>query len=141
MEIKVAYSRPSAVEVNELYDLLGWNREGLRTSEKTKIALERSACIVSARCGRRLVGFGRIIGDSYTAQILDLMTHPEFRHQGIAKKVLKALLSYAAGRFLGIFLIDGSGITGFYEQFGFETADPATDKLMYWNGLEEVFRT
>jgi len=125
-------ARPPASDVNELYGVVGWNEEGERTLEKTTAALGRSLAVVTARISGELVGFGRLIGDSYTAQVIDVMTHPSFRRQGIARAVLTTLLEFARGRYLGVYLIDGSGIPGLYERHGFEPANPASDRLMYW---------
>ena len=134
--IAISQTRPSADAVNRLYDLVGWNASGLRTVAKTQKALDLSLCTVTAKFGDKFVGFGRIIGDAYTAQILDLMTHPDYRRQGIASSVLDELLRYAKGKFLGIYLIDGSSIEGFYEKHNFILANPETDKLM--NLTEDV---
>jgi len=123
--------------VNSLYTAAGWNDHGERTRDKTSRALALSLCHVTATYANTLVGFGRIIGDTYTAQILDLITHPDYRQQGIATEIMKRLLHFADGRFLGVTLIDGSGLGGFYERFGFEAADPSSDQLMYWAGRAE----
>src|SRR5690625_458988 len=120
--------------VNRLYTAVGWNDRGERTYDKTSRALTVSLCHVTATSCGKLIGFGRIIGDSYTAQILDLITHPDYRQQGIATEILKRLLCFADDRFLGVTLIDGSGLDGFYERFGFKKADPISDQLMYWMG-------
>ena len=121
-------------EVNSLYSSVGWNGKGQRTLEKTRRTLAASPYVVTARVEEQLVGFGRILGDAYTAQILDVMVHPECRRRGVASGVLERLLDAAKGKFLGVYLIDGSGYKKFYERFGFETANPHTDRLMYWTG-------
>jgi GNAT superfamily N-acetyltransferase len=131
--VKISQAMPTADEVNHLYDLVGWNASGLRTVTRTQKALDLSLCTVTAKSGNKLVGFGRIIGDAYTAQILDLMTHPDFRRQGIASGILAELLRYAKGKFLGIYLIDGSSIEGFYERHNFVSANVDTDRLMYFS--------
>jgi GNAT superfamily N-acetyltransferase len=110
---------------------VGWNAEGLRTTGKTAQMLRTSHCHVSALSGDVLVGFGRILGDAYVGQILDVITRPSHRRQGIATGIVRRLLQYAEGRYLGLSLIDGSGVEGFYERFGFEAADVATNRLMF----------
>ncbi|CAN5485859.1 GNAT family N-acetyltransferase [soil metagenome] len=121
--------------VNALYAAVGWNAVGQRTVEKTRQMLQMSACHVTARTGGELVGFGRILADPYTAQLLDLMIHPAFQRRGVASGILQRLLAFAEGKYLGVYLIDGSGLVGFYEHFGFEAANPVTDRLMYWSNL------
>lgn len=118
--------------VTDLYALVGWNKDGHRTSDKTQRALNASVCHVSAMLGDQLVGFGRISGDEYAAQIADVITHPDYRQQGIATEMMRRLLEYAGHRVFGLVLIDGSGLNGFYERFGFTSADPTNDRLMYW---------
>ena len=59
--------------LNALYTAVGWG-DG-RTAAKTRLVLERAACFVAAWDGSRLVGFGRVLADVYSAQLLDVMTH------------------------------------------------------------------
>lgn len=121
------------VALTELYGLVGWNANGHRTPERTARALRASVRYASAVHKGQLVGFGRISGDEYAAQIVDVITHPEYRRQGIATKIMHNLLEAATARTLGLVLIDGSGYNDFYERFGFTTADPTSDRLMYWS--------
>ena len=121
-----------ATAVTELYGLVGWNAQGQRTPERTSRAIQASVCYASAVQDGRLVGFGRISGDDYAAQIVDVITHPGHRHQGIATRIMHTLLNAAKDQVLGLVLVDGSGFSDFYERFGFTTADPTSDRLMYW---------
>ena len=69
----------------------------------------------------RLVGFARVCGDPYVAQVLDLITHPEYRRRGIATKCMNAVLEHLRpSRYVSVMLTDGSGIEGFYQRFGFQ---------------------
>lgn len=122
----------SVSEINALYTLIGWNNSNQRTEDRTASILRTSAAYVTARSGGELIGFGRILGDAYTAQILDVMTIPEFRRYGVATQIIRLLLDWSSDKFLGIYLIDGTRNPTFYERLGFETADPETDRLMYW---------
>ena len=117
--------------LNTLYTSVGWNDEGTRTPEKTQLVLERAAYFVAAWDGETLIGFGRVLADVYWAQILDVMTHPDYRRQGVARGVVSRLVSYAEKEKLSLMLISAGGIEGLYQQFGFTAADPATDVLMY----------
>lgn len=80
-DVRFAVNDPEldAGAVNALYAVVGWNAAGRRTVEKTCQMLSMSPCHVTARSGGELVGFGRILADPYTAQVLDLMTHPACR--------------------------------------------------------------
>ena len=117
--------------LNALYTAVGWNDEGTRTPEKTQLVLERAAYFVAAWDGDTLIGFGRILADVYWAQILDVMTHPDYRRRGVAKGVVSRLVAYAEEKQLSLMLISAGGLEGLYKQFGFTEADPATDVLMY----------
>lgn len=121
----------SPAEVTKLYGRVGWNSSSQRTEVKTAKMLEQTMFYVTARSEDRLVGFGRILGDAYTGQLLDIMTDPDFRRQGIAGHVIMMLLEQAKGQFIGISLVDGTGRSEFYERFGFVRANSETDRLMY----------
>lgn len=115
--------------LNALYTAVGW--ESGRTSEKTQLMLERTACFVAVWDEDQLVGFGRVLEDVYWAQVLDVMTHPEYRRRGVAKGVVSRLVSYAEKEKLSLMLISAGGLEGLYNHFGFSEADPTTDVLMY----------
>lgn len=121
-----------AVALTELYGLVGWNANGERTTARTARVLRTSVSYASAVHNGQLIGFGRISGDEYAAQVVDVITHPEYRRQGIATEIMHHLLEAATARTMGLLLIDGSGYNDFYERFGFTTADPTSDRLMYW---------
>lgn len=117
--------------LNALYTMVGWNEDGERTSEKTKLVLERAACFVAAWHKDTLVGFGRVLADVYSAQILDVMTHPDHRRRGVARGVISRLVTFAEAEGFGLMLISAVGVRSLYRQFGFLEADPTTDVLMY----------
>ena len=117
--------------LNALYTAVGWNDDQTRTSEKTQLVLERTACFVAAWDGDTLIGFGRVFADVYWAQILDVMTHPDYRRRGVAKGVVSRLISYADKEQLSLMLIAAGGLEKLYARFGFTVTNPATDVLMY----------
>lgn len=118
-------------ELNDLYTQVGWNKAGLRTLDKTAAMLNASPLYVSARISGKLLGFGRILGDAYVAQLLDIITHPDYRRRHIARRLTELLLENLPEGLLGVSLIDGSGYPEFYESLGFETADQENNRLMY----------
>ena len=78
----------------------------------------------------RLVGFARVCGDPYVAQVLDVITHPEFRKLGIAKKCMRDVLGHLrSSSYVTVTLTDGGGIEGFYQRFGFQVYG---DVAMVW---------
>ena len=117
--------------LNGLYTAVGWNEDGTRTPEKTQLVLDRAPFFVAAWDGDTLVGFGRVFADVYWAQVLDVMTHPDYRRRGVAKGVVSRLVAYAEKEQLSLMLIAAGGLERLYRQFGFTAADPATDVLMY----------
>lgn len=121
-------------DLARLYTVIGWNCDGTRTISRIATILGSSFCYVSACVNGQLVGFGRILGDGFSGQILDLMTHPDHRRKGIATEIMKRLLKEASERLVGLHLIDGNKSEGrFYERFGFLAANSDTDLLMYWD--------
>jgi len=74
-------------ELNDLYTQVGWNNSGQRTTDKTSKMLDASPLYITARAGTQLVGFGRLLSDAYVGQLLDIITHPEYRQRGIARRV------------------------------------------------------
>ncbi len=117
--------------LNALYTAVGWNEGGERTDEKTKLVLERAPYFVAAWHEDALVGFGRVLTDVYWAQLLDVMTHPDYRRQGVAREVVSHLVTYAEKERLSLMLISAGGMQSLYTRFGFMEADPTTDVLMY----------
>jgi GNAT superfamily N-acetyltransferase len=117
--------------LNALYTVVGWNEDGERTSAKTGLVLERAACFVAAWDKDTLVGFGRVLADVYSAQILDVMTHPAYRRRGVASGMVSRLVTFAEAEGFSLMLIAASGVEDLYKQFGFVAANPASDVLMY----------
>lgn len=117
--------------LNALYTAVGWNDDGERTSAKTRLVLERAACFVAVWHEGALVGFGRILADVYSAQILDVMTHPDYRRKGVARGVISRLVTFAEAEGFGLMLISAGSVQALYKQFGFVAANPETDVLMY----------
>lgn len=117
--------------LNALYTEVGWNEGGERTPDKTRLVLERAACFVAVWREDELVGFGRVLADVYSAQILDVMTRPDTRRQGVASGVVSRLVTFAETQGFGLMLISAGGVQGLYKQFGFVEANSRTDVLMY----------
>ncbi len=85
----------------------------------------------------QLVGFARVCGDPYIAQVLDVITHPDFRHRGIAIRCMQGVLAHLQrSRYVSVTLTDGSGIQGFYQHFGFQLVDRETPTRVWRRGTE-----
>jgi GNAT superfamily N-acetyltransferase len=110
--------------LNALYRSIGWDRHGRRTSAETAAMLRLSAYYIAAHAEPGLlVGFARVCGDPYVVQVLDVITHPEYRRRGIATRCMQGVLAHLQrSRYVSVTLTDGSGIEGFYGRFGFRAS-------------------
>ena len=115
-------------ELNALYRTIGWDREKRRTEAETTEMLRVSHYYVAAYTGEgQLVGFARVCGDPYVVQVLDVITHPDYRRRGIATRCMQGVVEHLMGStYVAVTCTDGSGIDGFYEQFGFRVSKDAT---------------
>ncbi len=76
-----------------------------------------------------LVGFARVCGDPYVAQVLDVITHPTYRRRGIATQCMRGVLAHLQrSRYVSVTLTDGSGIGGFYHRFGFRVCSQVVQR-------------
>ena len=111
-----------AKELNALYRLIGWDSNSRRTKVETREMLEASRYYIAAYTGdAKLVGFARVCGDPYVVQVLDVITHPEYRRRGIATKCMHGVLAHLkSSQYVSVILTDGTEIEGFYQRFGFQ---------------------
>ena len=109
------------VQLNALHRLIGWDRVERRTEAETLEMLRVSSYYITAEAAqRRLVGFARVCGDPYIVQVLDVMTHPEYRRRGIATRCMAGVLAHLQqSRYVSVTLIHDEGLDDFYQRFGF----------------------
>jgi ribosomal protein S18 acetylase RimI-like enzyme len=89
--------------------------------------LRVSRYYIAAYAGNRLVGFARVCGDPYVVQVLDLITHPEYRRQGIATRCMEGVVAHLRqSRYVSVTLTDDTGLPDFYDRFGFHRLAPET---------------
>ena len=109
-------------EFNLLYDLVGW---GSYDDKISKRALDNTYYSVSIYADERIVGYGRIIGDTICFMyIQDIMVAPMYQGKGIGTMVMNKLLSkiYEIKKDnpdLRTYLGASKGRESFYERFGF----------------------
>ena len=110
------------VLLNALYRDIGWDRLEERTVVDTSAMLASNRYHIAALTPRgALVGFARVAGDPYVAQVLDVITHPSFRRLGIAFRCMEGVVGHLRQcNYHSVTLTDSSGLPGFYERFGFE---------------------
>jgi GNAT superfamily N-acetyltransferase len=121
----VTFSENAEVDVtqlNTLYRLIGWDRSNRRTAGETAEMLKVSHYYIAAHTAEGiLIGFARVCGDPYVAQVLDVLTHPEYRRRGVATGCMRGVVAHLQrSRYVAVTLTHGSGLEGFYEQFGFQ---------------------
>ncbi len=109
-------------QLNALYRLIGWDNDNRRTKAETSEMLRVSRYYIAASTVEgKLVGFARVCGDPYVAQVLDVITHPDFRRRGIATKCMLGVLAHLrSAQYVSVTLTDESGIVDFYQRFGFQ---------------------
>ncbi len=116
--IEVVIDRlPSADELRGLLRVVGWD---VRASEPGPIAegMERSATVVTAWDGGRLVGTGRAVGDDRTiAFIATVIVHPAYQRLGIGDRIMRRLVDGRPG--IKYVLEAAPGIEAWYESMGF----------------------
>jgi hypothetical protein len=62
-------------QLNALYRVIGWDRSNRRTAAETAEMLKVSHYYIAAHTADGvLVGFARVCGDPYVAQVLDVIT-------------------------------------------------------------------
>ena len=66
-------------QLNALYRVIGWDSHHRRTETETTEMLRVSHYYIAAHTAEgTLVGFARVCGDPYVAQVLDVITHPAY---------------------------------------------------------------
>jgi ribosomal protein S18 acetylase RimI-like enzyme len=120
----IAFSENGCVDVaqlNALYQSIGWDSHHRRTEPETSEMLRVSHYYIAAHAtDGTLVGFARVCGDPYVAQVLDVMTHPAFRRRGIAARCMRGVLAHLQrSRYVSVTLTADSGVVTFYRRFGF----------------------
>jgi ribosomal protein S18 acetylase RimI-like enzyme len=124
--------------LNALYRLIGWDRHHRRTEAETTEMLRVSHYYIAAHTAEgTLVGFARVCGDPYVVQVLDVITHPAYRHRGIATMCMCGVLAHLQrSRYVTVTLTDGSSIDGFYQRFGFRVYNDVA--LVWERGAEAM---
>ncbi len=125
-------------QLNRLYQLIGCDTNERRTDIETEEMLRVSHYYIAAHTSDGLlVGFARVCGDPYIVQVLDVITHPDFRHRGIATRCMQGALAHLQrSNYVSVTLTDGSGIEGFYQRFGFHLFNEEAPVRVWKRGTE-----
>ena len=109
-------------EFNLLYDAVGW---GAYDGKITQKALDNTFYSVSAYDDNKIVGYGRIIGDTICfLYIQDIMVKPEYQGNKIGTMIMNKLLEKIneikqENPDLRVYLGASKNREEFYEKFGF----------------------
>ena len=109
-------------EFNLLYDDVGW---GAYDDNITQKALDNTFYSVSAYDDNKIVGYGRIIGDTICfLYIQDIMVKPEYQGNKIGTMIMNKLLEKIdelkkENPDIRVYLGASKGKEKFYEKFGF----------------------
>jgi ribosomal protein S18 acetylase RimI-like enzyme len=96
-------------QLNWLCRLIGWDMNGRRTDVETTQMLSVSHYHIAAHTSDDLlVGFARVCGDPYVVQVLDVITHPDYQHRGIATRCMQGVLAHLrCSHYVSVTLTDG----------------------------------
>ncbi len=120
MEITITSALPGEEDLYELYQVLGWNQFLKLDSTTLMRAMSESYYSVYTYSGEILVATGRVISDSITnAYISGVGVHNDYRHQGIATRIIEQLVDHCRKANLHIQLFCEEDMIHFYEKLGF----------------------
>lgn len=92
MNIKIVYNPPTAEEYVSLRLRSGM---GIKDIQRSRIALSNSLLTISLYDAEKLIGFGRIIGDSgITYVVSDIMVDFDYQRKGFAERIMQAIDNY-----------------------------------------------
>ncbi|MEK5521770.1 GNAT family N-acetyltransferase [Heyndrickxia sporothermodurans] len=115
MEIHNDFSKVNLEEMKEIYSSVGWTKH---SEEIIKQVFEASNVLAFVTVNGRIVGFGRAMSDGvFNAAIYDVVVHPDFQKQGIAKQIMQYLLDELSDVSC-VHLISTTGNEGFYKRLG-----------------------
>jgi len=131
---------PTRIDIDVVYEFLqtSYWAKGRRRSVIER-AIRNSLCFGAYASGRQ-VGFARVATDrAVFAYLMDVFVIPEFRGQGISKKIMGAVLDHPDLQNLRVFLLATKDAHGLYTRFGFRPlAEP--DRWMAIQDLESDTR-
>src|SRR3954468_11567242 len=90
LRIHSDFSKVNLDEMKEIYSSVGWTKH---TKEIIRQVFEASNVVALVTVNGRIIGFGRAMTDGvFNAAIYDVIVHPEFQKQGIARQIMEYLL-------------------------------------------------
>lgn len=120
--IHIKENNKNVDEFNLLYDSVGWGSYDKNISKK---ALENTFYSISVYDNDRIIGYGRLIGDTICFMYIhDVMVLPEYQSQKIGTMIMNKLLEKIneiknENPDLMVYLGASKNKEAFYEKFGF----------------------
>nr|WP_319489703.1 GNAT family N-acetyltransferase [uncultured Caproiciproducens sp.] len=119
----IAYQHElTAEDYNALRKAVEWDEI---ESDQAQEGLRNSAYMIAAADEGKMVGMARAISDGgYVVLISDVIVHPDYQGQGIAKTMIEDIMTYftdrlKSGQAILFNLMAAKGRESFYKQFGF----------------------
>ncbi len=122
MKIKIKENNKNIKEFNYLYEAAGW---GAYDEKIVKRALDNTFYSVSVYDEDKIIGFGRLIGDTICFMYIhDVMVLPEYQSKKIGTTIMNKLLEKVdkikiENPSLRVYLGASKNKEKFYEKFGF----------------------
>lgn len=99
-----------------------------RTTEQLKTSFVNSYSTCIAYADKEIVGTARALSDGVcNAYIVDVWTYSEYRHQGIARKMMEILTEELPGQHVYLFTDDS---VDFYKKLGFKEQPTGLSKVI-----------
>jgi GNAT superfamily N-acetyltransferase len=137
-ERSIRYSKRADVslaQVLSLYRANNWS--AAEKPRQLHRALKHSHTLVTAWCGKQLVGLGNAISDgSLVVYYPHLLVHPEHQGRGIGQRMLR-ILSLRYAKFHQQVVVAEPQAVGLYRKFGFKPAGKA-EALEIFQGHEHA---
>ena len=118
-------------QLQELFKLAAFWAQN-RSFEDLEIAIANSDPVISIWDDDRLIGFTRATSDCvFRATIWDVVIHPNYRGQGLGRKLIETLLDHPRIRRVERVYLMTTYQQGFYLNLGFEFPNPSTAMVLY----------
>ena len=104
--------------------------------EHAKKALANGLINVSAYCGDKLIGMGRLVGDGTMYWYLqEIIVLPEYQKKGVGTRIVNHLINYTRENsktcpFTTIGGVSAKGKEGFYQKLGFDVIPNGIKKMI-----------
>lgn len=134
VEIHHDFSKVSLDQLEVIYKSVGWEKH---TQAIIQQVFEASNIYAFATVKGEVVGFGRAITDHvFNAAIYDVVVHPDFQRNGIAKRIMESLLGQLK-HVSCVHLISTMGNEGFYQKLGFKKMKTGMARYLNSNLVDE----